>query len=137
MCAQCLANFEAYQNALGIRCLGLCKPLPPLTHSVPPSPASGAAVSDNSKFLALGAFDGKVRLISAYSWQVAFVLPLTHPREMEAGFNSQDLQLTVEISAVHSATILSRLAAADEAEETAEDASAASGICAIRAVITA
>lgn len=127
--SQCLANFEAYQNALGIRCIGLCKPFRSQVPSLPSSPASTTASSDNSKFLALGAFDSKVRLVSAYSWQVAFVLPLTHPREMEAGFNSQDLQLTVEISVVHNATLLSRLAAAEEAEETAaeDSAGAASG----------
>jgi hypothetical protein len=49
--------------------------------------------------LALGSFDGKVRLVSAYSWQLAFVLPLVHPRELEAGFSGQAMQLTVECAA--------------------------------------
>lgn len=55
------------------------------------------ATGDSSKFIALGAFDSKVRLISAYSYQTAFVLPLVHPKEMDAGFNSADVQLTVEV----------------------------------------
>jgi hypothetical protein len=70
--------------------------LPSATAGVSVSAASQGAVS--SRFLALGSFDGKVRLMSLYSWQVAFVLPLLHPRSLDAGFNCSTLLPTVEVS---------------------------------------
>lgn len=50
----CLLSLEAYQHALGIRCLA------------PPAPTGG--------LLAVGSFDGSVRLLSVFSWQLAFEL---------------------------------------------------------------
>jgi hypothetical protein len=103
-------QYEAYQNALGIRCLGLARArLPPPSSA---GPSSASALSEG-KFLALGSFDSRVRLISAYSWQVAFVLPLVHPTELEAGFNGHGLKLTVEYSA-RPTTVFGGLDGADD-----------------------
>lgn len=93
--SQCLATYEAYQNALGIRSVALCKPLPSFASAATVT----AAAPGECKFVALGSFDGKVRLLSMHSWQLAFALPLLHPRELEAGFNSARLLLTVEVAA--------------------------------------
>ena len=82
--------------------------------------SAAAGATAECKFIALGSFDGKVRLLSVYSWQVAFALPLLHPRELEAGFNSQGLLLTVEIS-VSGAT---RFGAGSVAEDEDESATA-------------
>jgi hypothetical protein len=108
-------QYVAYQNALGIRCIGLARArlLPPAPAAVPPS----ASALSEGKFLALGSFDSKVRLISAYSWQVAFVLPLVHPTDLEAGFNGHDLKLTVEYS-TRPATVFGGLDGGDGAEES-------------------
>lgn len=46
----------------------------------------------------LGSFDGKLRLMSMYSWNLAFVFPLGHPREMEAGIDTTNMTTTVEVS---------------------------------------
>ena len=82
---------------------------------------------DGSKFLAVGSFDGKVRLISVHSWQVAFALPLLHPRDLEVGFNGQKLLLTVECMVGHHPTASDKLeeeeAHMGEGEERVEGAS--------------
>eukprot|EP00597_Dinobryon_sp_UTEXLB2267_P003319 CAMPEP_0170059118 /NCGR_PEP_ID=MMETSP0019_2-20121128/1503_1 /TAXON_ID=98059 /ORGANISM="Dinobryon sp., Strain UTEXLB2267" /LENGTH=293 /DNA_ID=CAMNT_0010264263 /DNA_START=415 /DNA_END=1293 /DNA_ORIENTATION=+ len=51
---ECLLNLEAYQHALGIRCVA--------------PPGSGGGL------LAVGSFDGSARLLSVFSWQLAFEL---------------------------------------------------------------
>lgn len=38
-----------------------------------------------SSLVAIGSFDGRVRLLTMYSWQLAFVFPLVHPKDMDAG----------------------------------------------------
>ena len=48
--------------------------------------------------LAIGSFDGKIRLVSTYSWQVAFVLHLTHPKDLDICFHSAHVITTVEVS---------------------------------------
>lgn len=48
--------------------------------------------------MAVGSFDGKVRVLSAYSWQLAFTLPLVHPRDMDVGINPQRVVTTVEVA---------------------------------------
>lgn len=50
----CLLSLEAYQHALGIRCMA--------------PPRSGGGL------MAVGSFDGSVRLLSVFSWQLAFEL---------------------------------------------------------------
>jgi hypothetical protein len=116
-----LVSYEAYQNALGIRSIGLCKPLP--THL-----GALAAASPECKFIALGSFDGKVRLMSVYSWQVAFALPLLHPRDMDVGFNCRRLLPTVEVPASAAATARFGSTNAVTSEEVeAEDALALGG----------
>jgi WD40 repeat protein len=40
--------------------------------------------SSVSPLVAVGSFDGKVRLLSARSWQMAFALPMCHPVQMDA-----------------------------------------------------
>ena len=47
--------------------------------------------------LAVGSYDGNVRLLSARSWAVAFVLPACHPSEMPA-IMSQGVVTTVEVA---------------------------------------
>lgn len=61
--------------------------------------------ASSNKFLAIGSYDGKIRLVSMYSWQVAFVLPLQHPRDMDAGFNCSNMLLNVEISTLGTGNI--------------------------------
>lgn len=50
-----------------------------------PSLAKSDAVGAAIKFVAIGSYDGKVRLLSQFSWKLAFTLPLIHPKDMEAG----------------------------------------------------
>lgn len=45
----------------------------------------------------MGSFDGKVRVISAYSWQLAFVLPMVHPKDMDVSLNPNNVVTTVEV----------------------------------------
>jgi hypothetical protein len=77
------AQFEAYQHALGVR--NICYP-------------RWSTVASPLPLVAVGSYDGKVRLLSARSWQVAFVLPLCHPGQMDAS-------LTHIHSALHSQTL--------------------------------
>ena len=67
-----VASYEAYTGALGVRLVSFGGPL-----------------------LAVGSYDGKVRLLSTRSWQVAFVLPLVHPRELDVGQDG-GVELAVE-----------------------------------------
>lgn len=46
--------------------------------------------------LAVGSYDGNVRLVSTRSWAVAFVLPSVHPSEMMPMMN-QGVVTTVEV----------------------------------------
>eukprot|EP01034_Spumella_vulgaris_P022212 gene22212-28326_t len=83
-----MCNFEAYQHALGIRSLAL----PPLLSSHPDNTTSSTSL------LAVGSFDGKVRVLSAYSWQLAFTLPLVHPRELKLlGIEGSEVLTTTEV----------------------------------------
>ena len=98
-----MACYEAYQNALGIRSIAF----PPRFAFTSSSAVPVAAVAPAASFLALGSFDGKVRLLSMYSWQLAFALPLVHPKELDAGFSAyRSLLLTVEVAASHSAGVV-------------------------------
>jgi hypothetical protein len=91
---QIVTQFEAYQNALGIRTIAFHRP-----DSLP----SGTLICP-SQLLAIGSFDGQIRLLSSRSWKLAFVLPLTHPSEM-ADCLRGDVVMTVEvIEAEHGST---------------------------------
>lgn len=39
----------------------------------------------------MGSFDGKIRCLAMYSWQVVLTLPLVHPRDLEIGLADADL----------------------------------------------
>lgn len=93
-----LTCFEAYQNALGIRCLGIFRP--PYFHTLSavesghvgaggPAVAAAAAADaaiTTSNLIAVGSFDSKIRLMTMFTWQVVMTLPLIHPRDMDVGF---------------------------------------------------
>jgi WD40 repeat protein len=125
----CLASFEAYKHALGLRqCvfprLAPLQDIPQYVHfpskpherpyaqhvpvnaSQPPKKANVEAFrrvlnTDEEvlpQLLALGSYDGRVRLLSTASWQCAHVLPLVHPLHMEPGLANGTL-CTVELTA--------------------------------------
>lgn len=71
-----LALHEAYANALGVRSL-----------------------AHNAKWLAVGSFDGKVRLFTTCSWALAFTLPLCHIKDTDHSFIREATVTTVEVSA--------------------------------------
>lgn len=83
---QLLISYEAYQNALGIRSLGLSYPSFGL-NSVVSSPA----------MIALGSFDGKTRILSRNSLQLCFVLTSGHPRDMDSAINTRNVVTSVEV----------------------------------------
>ena len=78
--------YEAYQFALGIKSLAL----------PPPIAASAAASSSPLSLIAIGSFDSKVRLVSVFSWQTAFVLPLVHAKELDVALNAKNVITLVE-----------------------------------------
>ena len=89
---QVLAQYEAYQNALGIRSMAFHRPAVTLD-------AAGdveKCTNVSSPLLALGSYDGVVRLLSTHSWSVAFVFPATHPSDMMPGL-ANDVTTTVEV----------------------------------------
>ncbi len=49
-------------------------------------------------FLAIGCYDGTVRLISLFTWQIVFDLPLAHPKELAPlGLVEEGLVTKVEV----------------------------------------
>lgn len=84
-----VAQYEAYQNALGIRLLSFHRPVSTLG-------AAGAGGVSGSPLLAVGSYDGNVRLLSTHSWQVAFVLPCSLPGDMMPGLGGE-VVTTVEV----------------------------------------
>ncbi len=90
---QVLMQYEAYQNALGVRSVAYFRP-----NSVP-------GVEDEqlsnlpSPLLAVGSFDGNVRMLSTMSYKVAFVYPCVHPNEMmpTAINNNSEVVMNVEV----------------------------------------
>lgn len=94
--------FEAYQNALGIRCLGIFRP---------PYMAAQENVDNvisTSNLIAIGSFDSKIRLMTMFTWQVALTLPLIHPRDMGVGLiDAENPVVTkVELSKVEQRDLL-------------------------------
>lgn len=86
--------FEAYQNALGIRCLGIFRPPYSFSNTAWSSDPSMAVAADSvlttSNLLAIGSFDSKIRLMTMFTWQVVLTLPLLHPRDLEVGLVDPD-----------------------------------------------
>ncbi len=70
-----MSEYEAYQNALGIRCLALHRSMITME-----SEASSAPMPH--PLFAVGSYDNVIRELSVRSWSVAFELPLAHPSEM-------------------------------------------------------
>lgn len=87
-----LSQYEAYQNALGIRSLSFHRP----AISLDDAGEIVASSCQSSPLLAIGSYDGNVRLLSTHSWNVAFVFPTTHPNDMMPGMGN-DVITTVEV----------------------------------------
>lgn len=49
-----------------------------------------------SPLLAVGSYDGNVRMLSTHSWNVAFLFPSAHPSDMMGGL-ANDVVTTVEV----------------------------------------
>lgn len=83
---QAISQYEAYQNALGVRSISFFRP------QVYPGGALDERLSTlASPLVAIGSFDGNIRMISTLSYKVAFVFPCIHPHEMEhIGVNHSD-----------------------------------------------
>lgn len=96
--------YEAYQNALGIRIPSVFyKPLKQYDNQMETDDSiNSSASSPSAHLMAIGSFDGKIRLISMLSWQLAFVFPLCHPRDMDAGLvDCEDpamFEMTIEMA---------------------------------------
>lgn len=60
--------------------------------------SSVAVPTTSPSFIALGSYDGKIRLLSVFTWQLAFVFPLTHPKDMDPGLADADFVTRVEVS---------------------------------------
>jgi hypothetical protein len=104
-----IAQYEAYQNALGIRTLSFHRP------SVTLDESTGDVVMGhkNSPLLAVGSYDGNVRMLSTHSWNVAFVFPTTHPNMMMPGL-ANDIVTTVEVLETEETGLLKGLCLDDE-----------------------
>ena len=74
-----VATYEAYQNALGIKQVLSQTSVEHLQRSI----------FVNQSLVAVGSFDGIVRILSPLSWKLAFELPLTHPKEMQPGLTEE------------------------------------------------
>ena len=61
-----------------------------------PDDISTAAPICPSQLLAIGSYDGQIRLLSSRLWKLAFVLPLVHPSEMVDCLRG-DAIMTVEV----------------------------------------
>jgi hypothetical protein len=102
--------YEAYQNALGMRTFSCFNNIDRITKM-------NAAIEDDMSekgdfrssiinplesskaYIALGSFDGKIRIMTMYTWILAYELPLVHPKEMNIGMYSEDFKTKVEVSA--------------------------------------
>lgn len=77
-----VAAFEAYQNALGIK--QVLTQARSISSSVTPQ-----SLPPIESVVAVGSFDGIVRILSPLSWKLAFELPLTHPKDMQPGLTEK------------------------------------------------
>ncbi len=96
--------YEAYQNALGLRtivCYSNLKPPDQLAEEIEGEDnvyAIENPLETSRCFVALGSYDGKVRLMTMYTWLVAYELPLTHPRELNSAMCPEGFKTKVEVS---------------------------------------
>ena len=97
-----VGQYEAYQSALGIRSFCFFRPTG--------QRLTITTAKSSAQLMAIGSYDGKVRLLSIRSWQPAFVLPLVHPREMDVGVWEETQMLSIEvidgISSIEGLTLL-------------------------------
>lgn len=111
-------SYEAYQNALGLRLCAFYRPknfldtLLTEDETIVSAPEVESTTSEveataGTAMVALGSFDGKIRLLSLHSWQMLFMLPLVHPKEIQsvAGLNCSGVVTTVEILPESSAAV--------------------------------
>lgn len=85
-----IAHFEPYENALGTRVFAFQRSSahviidhadPATDLSMETSELNALRTGSTQGLLAIGSFDGKVRIFSSRSWEMAFVLPQLHPKE--------------------------------------------------------
>jgi hypothetical protein len=102
--------YEAYQNALGMRTLAAFNNIDriPLANTIEDNATNNGEdfqtslinpLESSKSFIALGSYDGKVRILTMYTWILAFELPLVHPKEMNSGMYQEGFKTKVEISA--------------------------------------
>jgi hypothetical protein len=95
---QLVASLEPYQNALGAKSFAsydlpttntstttTANVATDVTTTEATSTATVSRASLAARLVAVGSYDGKVRLISTDSWKIAFILPLIDPHAMNAG----------------------------------------------------
>ena len=97
---QVVTTYEAYQNALGIRCVSMHRP------GNGPVPFGSDSNSTPGTLMAIGSFDNKVRLISTRSWEMVLTLESVHPTVLTADqvlvpddpkVTAADFAMTVEV----------------------------------------
>ena len=105
-----IAHFEPYENALGSRVFAFQRSSATvvvehadslLSASMDLSDANLREKSSSAQgLLAIGSYDGKVRVFSSRSWEMAFVLPQVHTKEL-ANYPSiiANVKTTVEVEA--------------------------------------
>jgi hypothetical protein len=98
-----LANVEPYQNALGLRSFAFQNLTTADGTDGTLDTSTELSVSHQRKLfsqglLAVGSFDGKVRILSTRTWEVAFTLPMLHIKELvNERTVSVDVRTTVEV----------------------------------------
>lgn len=70
-------SYEAYQSALGIRHVSFIRPS---LFFMATTVERTTSTSSMTALVAIGSYDGNIRLLSTRSWELAFVLPLMHPK---------------------------------------------------------
>jgi hypothetical protein len=115
-----LVLYEAYQNALGLRSFGCFSNIDKFIgldenddggdaegegdgeedeNDLAVLPSSVINPLEASKsYLALGSYDGKIRIMTMYTWIIAYELPLVHPRELNPAMIEEGFKTKVEIS---------------------------------------
>ena len=70
-------SYEAYQHALGIRHVSFIRES---LYSFATLVDRAESAARMTALVAIGSYDGNIRLLSTRSWELAFVLPLLHPK---------------------------------------------------------
>lgn len=84
-----MIQFEAYQNALGIRQISMFNSLTPALVSDP---------NPHCSLMAIGSFDGSIRIMTLFSWLIVYTLPLVHCKEIESANKIDNLVTKVEVN---------------------------------------